>query len=212
MNKHSYAISVALTVLALGQARAQTQNTRDALDELPALNGAQLSVATRSWQNGGDIPLMSTQYGNNAFPGLTWSSVTGAKTYAVIVQDTDASQNSRPILHFTLYDIPPDATRLNVGMVPGANPRGSHYGPNYKGSAEPYLGPHPPPGPKHHYHFQVFALDTDIPSSPAPTYDELLNDMRGHVLASGEVVGLSQAAAHAASSTPSQPVDPFFKN
>jgi phosphatidylethanolamine-binding protein (PEBP) family uncharacterized protein len=92
-----------------------------------------------------------------------------------------------------LYNILDDATRLHVGMVPEDNPRGSSYGPNYMGNAQPYLGPHPPPGPKHHYHFQVFALDTAMPANPLISYDGLVGATHRHVLASGEVVGLSEA-------------------
>jgi phosphatidylethanolamine-binding protein (PEBP) family uncharacterized protein len=64
------------------------------------------------------------------------------------------------------------------------------------------MGPHTPPGPKHHYHFQVFALDQVIPPDPALGYDALAAAMSGHVLASGELIGLGQADPNAA---PRQP-------
>jgi phosphatidylethanolamine-binding protein (PEBP) family uncharacterized protein len=54
------------------------------------------------------------------------------------------------------------------------------------------MGPRTPPGPKHRYHFQIFALDTTIPA--ATTYAALTAAMKDHVLASGELVGLGQAA------------------
>lgn len=182
--------------LSLLPALAQGNPAQDAMMELPAKNGAHMTVGTLSWPDGGDIPLENTQFGNNAFPGLIWSSgPKGTQSYAIVVQDTDALQNGEPVLHLTLYDIPGDATRLNVGMVPEGNPRGSNYGPNYMGNAQPYLGPYPPPGPKHHYHFQIFALDTAIPADPKISYDRLVSAMRGHVLASGEVVGVSAASS-----------------
>src|SRR6185503_19425424 len=98
-----------------------------------------------------------------------------------------------PILHWTMYDIPAGVTKLDPAMPASANPQGSHYGPNVRGNAQSYLGPHTPPGPKHHYHLQVFALDTAIPENEGMTYDMLTEAMRGHILASGEVVGLGQA-------------------
>jgi len=55
------------------------------------------------------------------------------------------------------------------------------------------MGPHTPPGAKHHYHFAVFALDEVIPIDPALSYDALAAVMGGYVLASGEVIGLGQA-------------------
>jgi para-nitrobenzyl esterase len=175
-------------------AQPATQSPRDAITDLPPENGTHITVTTQSWEDGSDIPLLDTQFGDNAFPGLIWSrGPEGTKSYVIVIQDSDASQNGEPVLHLTLYNIPDDATRLHVGMVPEGNPRGSSYGPNYMGNAQPYLGPHPPPGPKHHYHFQVFALDTALPANPLITYGGLVSAMHGHVLASGEVVGLSEA-------------------
>jgi phosphatidylethanolamine-binding protein (PEBP) family uncharacterized protein len=75
-------------------------------------------------------------------------------------------------------------------MAATANPPGSSYGPNYRGNSQAYLGPRTPAGPKHHYHLQVFALDAALTADPAITYDGLVNQLKGHVLASGEVVGL----------------------
>jgi para-nitrobenzyl esterase len=198
-NAAKYGSAIAITIVLSGYAQPVSAEPaalqpRDAITELPPTSGARITVNTLSWNNGGDIPTEDTQFGSNAFPGLIWSNgPQGTKSYAVIAQDSDAFQNGEPLLHLTLYNIPSDATRLHVGMVPEANPRGSSYGPNYAGYAQPYLGPHPPPGPKHHYHFQVFALDATIPPDPRITYDRLVSAMRGHVLASGEVVGTSAA-------------------
>jgi phosphatidylethanolamine-binding protein (PEBP) family uncharacterized protein len=56
------------------------------------------------------------------------------------------------------------------------------------------MGPHTPAGPKHRYHFQIFALGTTIPADALANYDSLIAAMKGHVLASGELIGLGQAA------------------
>lgn len=81
-------------------------------------------------------------------------------------------------------------TKLEAKMPATGNPPGSSYGPNTRASAQPYTGPRTPPGPKHPYHLQVFALDTTVPASTAITYDELTGAMKDHILASGEVVGM----------------------
>ncbi len=54
-----------------------------------------------------------------------------------------------------------------------------------------YTGPKPPVGdPAHHYHLQVFALDVaSLGIDPGATRDEMLQAMRGKVLAKGEIVG-----------------------
>lgn len=49
-----------------------------------------------------------------------------------------------------------------------------------------------PPGPKDNYHFEVFALDTTIPAEASADFDLLIASMKGHILASGEVVGLGE--------------------
>ncbi len=68
-----------------------------------------------------------------------------------------------PILHWTMWNVPANVTKLDAGMQPTGNPAGSAYGPNIRGAAQPYMGPRTPPGPNHPYHLQVFALDTTIP-------------------------------------------------
>jgi para-nitrobenzyl esterase len=163
----------------------------NALVEFPAKGSAHLSVSTPAWQNGDDIPYENTQYRGNVFPGLAWTAgPNGTKSYVVIMQDTGAIVRGAPILHWTLYNIPPTVTKLKAGMTPAGNPPGSSYGPNIRASAQPYMGPRTPPGPKHPYHLQVFALDTTIPASAALSYDELTGAMKDHILASGEIVGM----------------------
>lgn len=53
-----------------------------------------------------------------------------------------------------------------------------------------WYGPRPPIGDSpHRYHFQVFALDTELTMIPGATREEILSGMAGHVLAKGEIVG-----------------------
>ena len=56
------------------------------------------------------------------------------------------------------------------------------------------MGPRTPAGPKHRYHFQVFALDTSLSADATATYAALIAAIKDHVLASGEVIGLGQVA------------------
>lgn len=163
-----------------------------ALANLPAKDGATLSVSTPAFTPGGDIPFENTQYKGNVFPGLSWSTgPAGTKSYAIIMQDGDAMRNGAPIFHWSMVNIPSTVTKLDPKM--SEPPAGAEYGPNIRGRNQPYMGPHTPPGPKHRYHFQVFALDTTIPSDATGSYESLTGAMKGHVLASGEVIGLGQA-------------------
>jgi para-nitrobenzyl esterase len=178
----------------------------NALAEFPPKNGAHLTVSSPAFGDGGDIPFENTQYRGNNFPGLAWTAGPAeTKSYAIIMQDTDVMLRGAPILHWTIYNVPAGVTKLDPGMPPAGKPAGSEYGPNARGDAQPYMGPRPPPGPKHHYHLQVFALDTVLNPDPAMTYDTLTGQMRDHILASGEVVGLAMADPEAALRPPPPP-------
>ncbi len=163
-----------------------------AIATLPAEE--KLKVTTAGWEDGADIPFKYTQYQGNHFPGVQWSKGPATtKSYAIIMQDSAFVMRGSPILHWSIVNIPADVTQLPEGMAPDAKPAAAIYGPNYQGPNKPYLGPRTPPGPKHRYHIQVFALDTVLPSDFSPkNYDELIAPLKGHVLASGEVTGLGQ--------------------
>ena len=180
-------MSMAFATPAFAQAPADP-----AIVRLPAT--AKLAVTTGGWKDGGDIPFEHTQYRTNTFPGLTWSKGPAAtKSYAIVMQDTDLVIRGGPVLHWTMFNIPASVTRLPPGMAPEAKQEGSAYGQNYRGGNQPYLGPRTPPGPKHHYHMQVFALDTTLPAEASTSFQTMMDSMKDHVLASGVVVGLGQA-------------------
>lgn len=163
-----------------------------ALTNFPAKGGARLKVSSPAFLDGGDIPFKNTQYRGNVFPGLAWSKGPyGTRTFVVVMQDADVNYRGGPLLHWTMFDIPAGVTKLQAGMT--TPPDGASFGPNVRGPNQAYMGPHTPPGPKHHYHFQILALDRAIPADPALSWDQLAADMSGHVIASGEVVGLGHA-------------------
>jgi para-nitrobenzyl esterase len=164
-----------------------------ALTNLPAKSGAKLTVTSPAFTPGGDIPFENTQYKGNVFPGLAWTAgPAGTTSYVIIMQDTDAMVRGAPILHWTMMNIPATVTKLDAGMT--TPPTGAQNGPNIRGANQGYMGPRTPAGPKHRYHFQVFALDTVLPADAGATYASLTAAMKDHVLASGQVIGLGQVA------------------
>ena len=188
-----YAV-VPAAIVAQNPGPAATEAGRSllAMATIPASGNARLTVTSPAFATGGDIPFENTQYRGNIFPGLAWTAgPTATKAYVVIMQDGDAMVRGAPILHWTMINVPATVTRLDPAM--SAPPAGAQYGPNIRGANQPYMGPHTPAGPRHRYHFQVFALDTAVPADSAAGYPSLIAAMTGHVLASGELVGLGQA-------------------
>lgn len=200
MRKHVSVIALATAIGLAASALAQSPPPVDPAPGASLLVNAtipakeKLTVSTPGWKDGEDIPFKYTQYQGNNFPGLEWSKgPASTKSYAIIMQDSGLVMRGSPILHWSIVNIPPTVTKLAEGMKPEEKPEGSIYGPNYQGAGKPYLGPRTPPGPKHKYHIQVLALDAVLPSDFAPkNYDELIAPLKGHVVASGEVIGLGQ--------------------
>jgi Raf kinase inhibitor-like YbhB/YbcL family protein len=163
------------------------------INMLPAKGGAKLTVTSPAFKDGGDIPFENTLYRGNHFPGLAWSQGPKAtQSYAVIMQDGDGSHGGDAVLHWTMYNISDRTTALapNLASPP---PAGAAYGPNVLGPHHIYEGPRTPPGPRHRYHFQVFALDAPISVDPNINYAELKAAMKDHVLASGQIIGMGLA-------------------
>jgi para-nitrobenzyl esterase len=162
------------------------------LTTVPAKTETKLTVTSPAFAHGSDIPMENTQYRTNTFPGLTWTAGPPAtKSYVIIMQDTDILRQGAPILHWTMVNIPATTTKLDPGMTTA--PEGASHGPNMRGANQPYMGPRTPAGPKHRYHFQIFALDTTLAPEAIATFDNLTTAMKEHVLASGEIIGLGQA-------------------
>ena len=190
----------AVAVFALGvigaPASAQQKPTASepglkelAYKELPARGDAMLSVDSPSFTLNGDIPLADTQYRGNRFPGLTWDGAPiDTKTFVVIMQDGDAMKNGMPLVHWTMYNIPSSTLTLDAGEK--RPPSGASFGPSSFGTDEPYMGPKTPAGPKHRYHWEVFALNTKLDLNPSADYKALIAAMKGHVISSGETIGL----------------------
>ena len=182
------------TAPSIGHAPALLSTT------LPARGGAILAVTSPSFDDGGDIPIDSTQYGANRFPGLSWSrGPVGTRSYVVVVQGAAGAGTS---IHLTLFNIPANVTALPSGLA--APPKGAVYGVNVHGANQPYSGPHTHGAAKVRYALQVFALDTVLPQDPNLSFEALTQAMKGHVLASGVLTGLSAKPAGAAEHGPAR--------
>ena len=188
----AFALAWTLPSLALAQGiplpAKEVSLSLSAFVNAPAKDGAGLTVTSPAVKDFGDMPIPNTERGGSTFPGLSWAKgPPGTKTYAIVEQDTDGWRFGRAILHWSAYNYPAGVTTLAPGQSLAG---GAKNGPNIRGPGLPYRGPGAPQGVKHRYRFQVFALDTVIPDDAAQDYAPFVEAMKGHVLASGQLVTL----------------------
>jgi Raf kinase inhibitor-like YbhB/YbcL family protein len=159
-----------------------------------------LVVDSPALKAGAMIPRDYTPDGRNISPPLTWSDVpAGTREFAVVCEDFDAG-NPPPFVHWVIYKIPGGAKGLpeNVPIDPSLPMPGEIAGAvqglnGFKRAM--YRGPAPPAGKPHGYHFVVYALDAPLDLRPNLTRAELLEAIKGHVLARGELVAVYERKA-----------------
>jgi len=156
----------------------------------PARMGGRIMVTSPAFSSGKTLDEKYTQNGANMSPPLAWTKgPVGTRSYVVLAEDSGVNR-PEPIVHWIVYNIPSSVLRLSQEMPPGATLEdGALQGKNVAGSTS-YVGPKPPAGQTHPYHFQVFALNTTLDIDPANAdRATLINAMKGRVLAVGDVVG-----------------------
>lgn len=178
---------------------AQTPATL-ARDAVSGSSVSAITVTSPSIAPGRAIPLVHADYGEKISPALQWRGVpAGAKTLVLLMEDPDARE-PKPFVHWILFNVPATVTDLREALPP--TPRlpelgGALQGRNSRGAIG-YFGPRPPKGdPPHHYHFQLFALDATLALDPAATRAQVLEAIKGHVVAEGALIGTFAAPAPA---------------
>ncbi len=154
-----------------------------------------LTVTSPAFKAGANVPKKYTCDGKDVSPELKWSGVpAGTLSFAVIMEDPDAPPGTW--VHWVLFNIPGSAAGLREGrpkteVLPDGSRHGLSWGVNEDDfSRIGYFGPCPPPGKPHRYFFKVYALDVPLELPAGSTKGALLEAMKGHVLAQGELEGL----------------------
>ncbi len=165
---------VVFAILARPPARARAQSTAEL--ESPA------------FKSGEPIPIAYTCTGADKSPPLTWSALPAtAKVIALIVDDPDAPAGDWN--HWALFNVPSEEGHLAAGVAQRLRlSNGAGQGINSFGKPG-YNGPCPPPGPAHHYHFRLLALDSRLDLPTTATATDLRNATSGHVVARADLVG-----------------------
>ncbi|MCP9495609.1 MAG: YbhB/YbcL family Raf kinase inhibitor-like protein [Pyrinomonadaceae bacterium MAG19_C2-C3] len=182
---------------AAGQAIKSNADAKMIVSRMPEMQAVPSSITIRSnaFTNNQPIPEPHSAYNQDSSPALEWSGVPrAAKSVVIVMEDPDAG-NTRPVTHWLIANLPANATTLPARVPVGeriANLSGAMQGANNL-STSGYYGPKPPAGDtSHHYHFQVFALDRVLQLPSGFNRQALLDAMRTHVIAKGEIVGTYQ--------------------
>jgi Raf kinase inhibitor-like YbhB/YbcL family protein len=153
-----------------------------------------LVLSSPAFANNGAIPKQYTCEGADISPPLNWSTAPqGTKTFALIVDDPDAPDPRAPKMtwvHWVIQNIPADAQSLPEGAAERGMPAGAVQGLNDWRRAG-YGGPCPPIG-RHRYFHKLYAVDTVLSVLDHPTKAQLLNALKGHVLAEAQLIGTYQ--------------------
>ena len=175
-------------------ARAQTSGPQGGGQPAPAPPA--LTMTTEAFADGTEIPAKYTQAGDQTSPAITWTNVPlGTVTFLLHMHDLEVSRNhtTDDQLHWIVWNIPGTATGLPEGVPKGPQLQNGAYqlsasGPVYRGPGAPATGP------RHHYTFELYALDTKVDVQPgADAFETRANIMKmiqGHVLGKAVYMGL----------------------
>lgn len=185
LEKMPHAIGEALSKVKAGLGRTVYQS---AFAQVPAT----ITVTSEAFPDGGMIPARYTQDGGKLSPPIAWSGLpAGTGSVVLLVEDPDAPM-PKPFVHLIAWRERAGDAALSEGEFAGPGAKGGlHALGRNSFQRDRWLPPDPPAGHgPHRYLFQVYALDhpLDLPASPGR--GDLLDAMKGRVLAKGLLTGI----------------------
>ncbi|MBS0634225.1 MAG: YbhB/YbcL family Raf kinase inhibitor-like protein [Verrucomicrobia bacterium] len=146
-----------------------------------------LELESSAFANGDTMPIRYTADGADHSPPLIWSGAPkGTKTFALIMDDPDAPVGTWD--HWVLFNLPLDTQTLHEALFNREKlPNGAVQGLNSWGKVG-YNGPSPPKGSSHRYFIRLYALDTSLELASQATKQDVLQAMKGHILAESQLM------------------------
>ena len=153
-------------------------------------------MTTTAFADGAISPDKYTQAGDQTSPAITWTNVPpGTLTLLLHMHDLEVSRNHTldDQVHWLVWNIPGTATGLPEGVPKGTQLDNGAYqisvsGPVYRGPGAPASGP------RHHYTFELIALDTKLDVQPGAdafeTRAAVMKAIQGHILGKAVYMGL----------------------
>jgi len=144
-----------------------------------------MRISTIAFNNNDPVP---PRYKGSTNPPIDISGVPEtAKSLALIMHDPDAV--SGDYVHWTLWDIDPQTTTILEASIPAGATAG------LTSAGKPgYIGPRPPAGSgRHHYTFDLYALDTVLDLLPATSLKDAAAAIAKHTLEKAHIIGVVDA-------------------
>ena len=159
-------------------------------------------LTVSGFADGADIPVKFSQAapgvatGEGLSPAISWTNVpAGTQSFFLNMRDMDVSRNKTTDdqAHWVVWNIPGSATGLPEGVPKG--PKLANGAFQFSATGQMYRGPGAGAnGPKHHYMFELYALDTMIDIQPAADAFEsranVMKAIQGHILGKAVYGGL----------------------
>jgi len=192
-------VSMIILLIAMPNAAQERGGQRGSA---PAASGPAMTMTIPAFPDGGQIPVKFSQAAEGAAPGegtspeISWANPpAGTQSFVLNMRDMDLARNrtTEDQAHWVVWNIPATATGLPEGVPKGSQLSNGSYqisvtGPVYRG---PGAGA---AGPRHHYMFELFALDTKLDVQPTAdafeTRANVMKAMQGHILGKAVYGGL----------------------
>lgn len=149
-----------------------------------------MEIKSKAFEAGGTIPSKYTCDGEDISPPLFWSGIPkDTQSLALISDDPDAPMGTW--VHWVVYNIPPSVNELPEGVPTDKKlTNGALQGiTDFKRIG--YGGPCPPSG-THRYFFKLYALNKKVSLDAGATKKQLLDAIKGSIIAECELVGKYQ--------------------
>ncbi|MEO8259662.1 MAG: YbhB/YbcL family Raf kinase inhibitor-like protein [Acidobacteriota bacterium] len=197
MRKTMWFVVSTIAVLVAAPVAAQQPGAAPAAPPAPAM-----TLTVSGFPDGGDVPVKFSQAapgvaaGEGLSPAISWANVpAGTQSFFLNMRDMDVARNKTTDdqAHWVVWNIPATATGLPEGVPKGAKLANGAY--QFSATGQMYRGPGAGAnGPKHHYMFELYALDTVIDVPPAAdafeTRANVMKAIQGHILGKAVYGGL----------------------
>ena len=194
---HRFVVSMIVALIATPMAAQDRGGQRGGA---PA--GPPMTMTIAGFPDGGDVPVKFSQAAPGAAPGEGTSPAiaganvpAGTQSFVLNMHDMEVVRNKTTDdqAHWVVWNIPATATGLPEGVPKGAKLADGSY--QISATGQVYRGPGAPAtGPRHHYMFELYALDAKIDVQPAAdafeTRANVMKAIQGHILAKAVYGGL----------------------